>query len=266
MGLLPGYKFEHIIAWWCRLYHFHHVNFTRPACRYWQDARFIYFFFSNDTAEPFIPSVYAELNLWWALCFLSHPLYFFFTNPRSPKASWTPFELGFVWCAFRSGLWVGNFRFIGWQCSKYSDVYHLAFPNDPLQSKILVYAVYAAELVQSILLAKKFYQEFAAGFGSFEAIDTSGLLWITVPIISSIGMNHPFFLAAVVRLPTSKSVAAVVQIFYAYRVRMLADAYVIPVIIVLVSFSSSYTLNGFVLICVACISRTRRRDCTRCNR
>ena len=113
----------------------------------------------------------------------------------------------------------------------------MAFPNDPLQSKILVYAVYAAELVQSILLAKKFYQEFAAGFGSFEAIDTSGLLWITVPIISSIGMNHPFFLAAVVRLPTSKSVAAVVQIFYAYRIKLFTDNKFIPSVVVLVKIS-----------------------------
>ena len=75
----------------------------------------------------------------------------------------------------------------------YSDVYYLAYPTDSLQSKTLVYAVYATELVQSILLAKKFYQEFAAGFGNYEAVDAIGLLWFAVPIMNSIGVYYPLF-------------------------------------------------------------------------
>ena len=62
-----------------------------------------------------------------------------------------------------------------------------------MQRKLLIYGVYAAELVQSILLAKKFYQEFAAGFGNYEAINVSGVLWFTVPIIGSIGVYYPLF-------------------------------------------------------------------------
>ena len=79
-----------------------------------------------------------------------------------------------------------------------TDIYYLAFPEDPIRRKVLVYAVYAAELVQAILLAKMAYTQLAAGFGNFQAINNIGLLWFAVPTLGSIGMYyHPvFFLAA----------------------------------------------------------------------
>jgi hypothetical protein len=79
------------------------------------------------------------------------------------------------------------------QTSFFSDYYYLAFADDPFKRQLLIYAVYAAELAQSILLAKRFYQEFAVGFGNYEAINASGILWFTVPIIGSIGVYHPLF-------------------------------------------------------------------------
>jgi hypothetical protein len=48
-----------------------------------------------------------------------------------------------------------------------SDIYYLAFPNDPLQRKFLVYAVYVAEMIQAIILARMAYIQFAAGFWKF---------------------------------------------------------------------------------------------------
>ena len=74
-----------------------------------------------------------------------------------------------------------------------SDIYYLAFPNDPLRIKLLVFAVYTAELLQAILLARMAYTEFAAGFGNFEAINEIGLLSLAVPILSSIGMCYSFW-------------------------------------------------------------------------
>jgi hypothetical protein len=68
------------------------------------------------------------------------------------------------------------------------DIYYLAFPKDLRQSKILVYAVYAAEMVQAIILARMAYIQFAAGFGNFETLDKiPGILWFGVPILSAIG-------------------------------------------------------------------------------
>ena len=118
----------------------------------------------------------------------------------------------------------------------YTDNYYLAFPDDSLQRKSLVYGVYTVELAQAILLARMAFTEFAAGFGNFEAMDKIGLLWLAVPILSSIGMCHLFSWSCVIRLLISKLVTAVVQIFYAYRIKLLADGYLIPSLVVLVDF------------------------------
>ena len=69
----------------------------------------------------------------------------------------------------------------------YSDMYYLAFSKDPLTRKILVYAVYAAELTQTILFSQMAFKEFAAGFGNFEALTQVGNFWFSVPILSSAG-------------------------------------------------------------------------------
>ena len=126
-----------------------------------------------------------------------------------------------------------------WSNYIFTDVYYLAFPNDPLQRKLLVYAVYTIELVQAILLAKMAFTEFAAGFGNFEAIDTISLLSLAVPILGSIGMCFYFiFWPCVIRLCLQVNlVTAVVQIFYAYRIKLFTDNKFIPSVVVLVKFS-----------------------------
>ena len=68
-----------------------------------------------------------------------------------------------------------------------SDIYYLAFPNDPPQKKFLVYAVYAAEMVQAIILARMAYIQFAAGFGNFDALNAIPvILWFSVPVLTAI--------------------------------------------------------------------------------
>ena len=69
-----------------------------------------------------------------------------------------------------------------------SDVYYLAFSKDLPTRNILVYAVYVAELVQTILFSQMAFKGFAAGFGSFEALDEIGNLWFAVPILDPTGM------------------------------------------------------------------------------
>ena len=70
-----------------------------------------------------------------------------------------------------------------------SDIYYLAFSKDPPTKKILVYAVYIAELVQTILFSQMAFKEFAAGFGSLEALGEVDNFWFALPILSSIGMS-----------------------------------------------------------------------------
>ena len=119
-------------------------------------------------------------------------------------------------------------------------------------------------MVQAIMLARMAYIQFAAGFGNFDALDAiPAILWFGVPILSSIGM-YPFFWSLVVHLSTSILVAAVVQIFYAYRIKLLAKSYLIPSVVVLVSFVFMH-LEWLVLTCLVGITPTRRRNHTRCT-
>ena len=118
----------------------------------------------------------------------------------------------------------------------FSDVYHLAFPNDSLRMKVLVYGVYAIELAQAILLARLAYLDFAAGFGDIHALNMiPAIFWFGVPILTAIGI-HPLFWPLVVRcLLESKSVAVVVQTFYAYRIKLLTNSCIISCLVLFVS-------------------------------
>ena len=68
----------------------------------------------------------------------------------------------------------------------------MGLSNDPPYRKVLVYGVYAAELVQTILYAKMGFQEYAAGFGNIVALDEIGLFWFIAPILTAIGVYNPF--------------------------------------------------------------------------
>ena len=74
------------------------------------------------------------------------------------------------------------------QPNHYSDLYCLAFSNDSLTRKILVYGVYAIELVQTILFTIAGFRQLGTGFGNLEALSNTSLLWFAVPIFSSIGV------------------------------------------------------------------------------
>ena len=68
----------------------------------------------------------------------------------------------------------------------------MAFPNDTMQRKALVYGVYIAELIQTIYFTKTSFGQFATGFGNAQILDEAGLreLWFAVPILSSAGVCH----------------------------------------------------------------------------
>jgi hypothetical protein len=108
-------------------------------------------------------------------------------------------------------------------------------------------------------------------FGNFDPLNAiPAMLWfqVGVPILSSIGMYHPSFWPLVVHLLIIILVTAVVQIFYAYRIKLLADSYLIPSVVVLVSFVFMH-LEWLVLICVVQVgitpSRRTRSNHTRCT-
>jgi hypothetical protein len=76
--------------------------------------------------------------------------------------------------------------------------------------------VYAAELAQTILYTKMAFQEYAAGFGNDLALEEVGLLWFAAPVLTAI-------------------VSFVVQIFYAYRIRVFTQSNFIPIVVTLLA-------------------------------
>ena len=127
----------------------------------------------------------------------------------------------------------GGIRLNDYHCS---DIYYLAFSNDPPKRKILVYSIYAVELVQTILFTKVAFEQLAAGFGNFDALNHGGLLWFAVPILSSTGTFSSIFLG-VLCLQVNYIVEFVVQLFYAYRIKVLAGSNLVPIVVVLVNTS-----------------------------
>jgi len=95
-------------------------------------------------------------------------------------------------------------------------IYHIGLSKDPLHRKILVYGVYAAELAQTILYSKAGFQEFAAGFGNVLALEEIGLLWFAAPVLTAI-------------------VSFVVQMFYAFRIKVFTQSYFIPSLVTLLA-------------------------------
>ena len=156
--------------------------------------------------------------------------------------------LGLIWCALCSSLWVDDdLCFYSPRVPTVteiycSDVYYLAFPKDPRKMKILVYGVYAVELLQTTLLTKVVSKQFATYFGNFAVLDEIGFLWFIVPILSSIGVFLSTYYFGRLRLLTSIKnyiVEFVIQLFYASRIRVLARSNIIPVVVVLVNIHSS---------------------------
>ncbi|KDR77234.1 hypothetical protein GALMADRAFT_139245 [Galerina marginata CBS 339.88] len=109
-----------------------------------------------------------------------------------------------------------NWALFGILCMQ-TYLYYLAFGNDPLRSRLIVFGVFLFEAVQTFLLTQSAFHEFAEGFGNLLFLDRIGTIWFSVPIMGGI-------------------VAFVVQAFYAYRVSILAQSKIVPSFIVLLAF------------------------------
>ncbi|KAJ6580184.1 hypothetical protein DFH09DRAFT_1310126 [Mycena vulgaris] len=99
-------------------------------------------------------------------------------------------------------------------------LYYQAFPNDRLATKCLVYIVFTIDVVQTILITHDAFATFGYGFGDVSAVTKLRLDWVTIPIIGGL-------------------VAFVGQSFYAYRIYVLSKSWLIPLLIVTLSLTSS---------------------------
>ncbi|KAJ3566549.1 hypothetical protein NP233_g6930 [Leucocoprinus birnbaumii] len=91
-------------------------------------------------------------------------------------------------------------------------IYFLAFPRDRTASKWLVVIVFLLETAQVIVIARDMFESFAKGFGHPDAITALNLSGFSAPIIAG-------------------TVGFLVQLFYAYRIKVLSDRHIVPLII-----------------------------------
>ncbi|KAK0454324.1 hypothetical protein EV421DRAFT_1896250 [Armillaria borealis] len=98
-------------------------------------------------------------------------------------------------------------------------LYYLAFPKDRKFIKYLVYGIYIAEFVQTMLLTHNAFASFGYGFGDLEAVTKMRFNWLAVPVMSA-------------------AAACVGHAFYAYRIFILSKSRIVPAFVVCVSLTS----------------------------
>ncbi|KAG7090441.1 hypothetical protein E1B28_009559 [Marasmius oreades] len=118
------------------------------------------------------------------------------TTPSLPDASNIagPFLLGYL---FNYGL----FGVLTVQ----TFVYYNAFPNDHAAFQTIVYSVYVAEILQTVMITWDAFQNFTFGFMQADSLNKMNLVWFDCCFIDG-------------------AVAFVVQTFFAYRLYLLSKS------------------------------------------
>ncbi|KAH8077727.1 hypothetical protein BXZ70DRAFT_693926 [Cristinia sonorae] len=96
--------------------------------------------------------------------------------------------------------------------------YYLAFPDDLKAQQLIVVAVLALEVLQSVLTTRDGFRQFASGWGDFDEFVKIGWLWFSIPIFAA-------------------SLCLVVQLFYAWRIHILGKMCWLPALIVTLSIA-----------------------------
>lgn len=68
-----------------------------------------------------------------------------------------------------------------------ADTYYIAFPNDRLSLKLLVYGVSALEAAQTIITTKDAFDTFVTNRSNDNSLDSIRMLWFTFPIFGGLG-------------------------------------------------------------------------------
>ncbi len=70
----------------------------------------------------------------------------------------------------------------------FTDVYYLAFPNDRLLPKLIVCFLFVVELLQTILVTRDAFNNFALQYGNVPDLDNVGFIWFSVLVVTAISM------------------------------------------------------------------------------
>uniref|UniRef100_A0A8H8CLG8 DUF6534 domain-containing protein n=1 Tax=Psilocybe cubensis TaxID=181762 RepID=A0A8H8CLG8_PSICU len=114
-------------------------------------------------------------------------------------------------------------------------IYHTVFHHDRLVIRVLIYSVYILESLQTVLLIRDLFRNFAEGFADPESLDQIGLLWVSIPLINGI-------------------VTFICQGLYAYRIHILFAKRILAGVVVLGCFVQLITS---IILSVECQKNTR---------
>lgn len=117
----------------------------------------------------------------------------------------------------------------------FSGMFHIAFPNDPTSRKAIVYGVYLVEVVQTILLTYAAFSGFAKGFGNVNGLTDNTVLWLSIPVLTSVGEFGSLASIDDTHCQVTFLVALVVQLLYAFRIYKIAGGRFVAGIIALVN-------------------------------
>ena len=184
--------------------------------------------------------------------------------------------MGLIWSTFYTSLWVDDFWFIGGDpiiifFYRYLLLGVSGWPTS--KENFSLWSVYY-RIGSSDLVGENGVHRICCWFWKFWG---SKYNWPPLARSANTKFYRYVFLilfswpcVRVIRLLTSKSVTAIVQLFYAYRIKLLADNYIISSVVVLVNFSSSisneqpeWLIN--VSIWLVCFNSTWRGACSRGN-
>ena len=75
------------------------------------------------------------------------------------------------------------------QLTNLTDMYSQIFIKEKLTLKILVYAIYAVQLLQIVFFTNQAFKAFAAGFGDFVGLDRVGEIWFSTFVLDGLGLS-----------------------------------------------------------------------------
>ena len=182
-------------------------------------------------AEPLVRYLGLKLELFLVLLIQRTSL------SNYPKASWTPSAVVLIWCTFCSSLWVGDFCFIDWPAKIFFRYLLLGVFGRP--SSMEGFSVW------SVCCRN--------GSGNFNGENGVhriccwfwklwGHKWCWPPLACRAGNEFCWYVSSTFGplsftcLQVDYIVAAVVQICYAYRIKVITGSYIIPIVVVLVKF------------------------------
>ncbi|KDR71217.1 hypothetical protein GALMADRAFT_143928 [Galerina marginata CBS 339.88] len=108
-----------------------------------------------------------------------------------------------------------NYGLFGLLCMQVY-MFFISFPKDPLRNKVLVYTIFALEVLQTVIVTISAFHVFASGYGDFSVYNSVDLAWLDVPIISGL-------------------VAFIAEGFYAYRISILSQSTWVAMVIMLLA-------------------------------